>query len=559
MDATLIKSYYREHEDYWKPFQPELRKLNFAYRTRYWQKDEDDNNNITIETSRGYEFVESYIASLYSKAPSVVVRDDIRGLGNSFVVQYLCNNFLRKSRKRLEDASRLAIIYPCSFLKLVPKSHKDPFKRVRVESIPCWDVIVDCEAQEWEDVRFVGHRYWISKKIAMEKYGKADLQTHAKKSYLDNDEGDQGYNKEAFNAVPDEFQYIEVIEMYNLEENTLHIWSPDYMNGEELLSDGVTIQVGSKTDPKEIKYSGIPFKDETDTPISPIVPLYFSRLPDEPMRGYSGLRRVYDQIKEINTGRTYQASMVRRSARQWLVEKGVIDDDTMSKIAQGVDGEYFEVDIPAGKSLRQLIEAVPHTPVPAEIGRHLKEVQEDFERGSVLAPFTRGESSRATATEITALSAYSSSEIGRLARERDDVIESLSKIYISILKLYIEDEGDSIIINNEPTKITSSDLKGDFTFFANDSGSTPISTAVKKQEFMSVLPTLMQFQVDPTKLLTHLIQLMDLPQSFLAEMNTMGQNPQEEATSTEAQVQDSTGLSEAEPSSEDIQQFLPQG
>lgn len=126
---------------------------------------------------------------------------------------------------------------------------------------------------------------------------------------------------------------------------------------------------------------------------------------------------------------------------------------------------------------------MPHTPVPPELERYVQQVQDDFERGSVLAPFTRGESSRATATEITALAAYSSSEIGRLARERDAAIEYIAQVFISIMKLYIKDNGDVILINGSPVVIKADDITGNFSYFANDTGATPVSEAVKNKSF----------------------------------------------------------------------------
>ena len=310
---------------------------------------------------------------------------------------------------------------------------------------------------------------------------------------------------------------------------------------------------------KEKKYDQIPFKDSAGYPLAPIVPLYYSRQPDVPMRGYSSLRRVYDQVQEHNIIRSYQASMVRRAARQWIVESGVFDAECMAKLSQGVDGEFIEVELSPGQQLSGSIIAVPHTPVPNELQAYVQQVQTDFERGSVLAPFTRGESTRATATEITALAAYSSSEVGRLARERDAAIEMTANIYCSMLKLYLKDEGDMMILNGEPTIVGFEDLDGDFTFYAQDSGATPVSEAIKKQEFMAALPTLINMGVPQDKVLEELVRYLDLPHSFLEHLASAPQSPDPAATTTaEAGVQQSSGLAPGQqPSPEDVAMFLP--
>tara|TARA_R100001594_G_scaffold6004_2_gene17669 strand:+ start:5329 stop:6999 length:1671 start_codon:yes stop_codon:yes gene_type:complete len=556
MKAPTVEEYYRQHQKHWDEKRSELRELRSAYMTRYWDKRANAPQQVVIETSRAYEFVEGYIASLFARSPSVIVKGDVRGQGDPSIVQTLCNNFLDNIRTQLEDASRLALIYPCAFLKLIPNDHPDPFKRVSICAIPPWDVIVDTDATSWTDQKYVGHRYYLTLKEAREKYGPKKYSAHPLIRFLDRSEGDEGYRSSSSEDISPEFQYVEIVEFYDLENDKLLVWSPDYQDGTKFLYDGVVLPEGTN-EIKEVKYAEIPFKDAADSPISPIIPLYYSRQPDIPMRGYSALRRVYDQVQEVNILRTYQASMVRRAARQWVVEAGVFDAEAMSKLSQGVDGEFIEVELSQGQTLGGSIVPVPHTPVPAELERYVQQVQDDFERGSVLAPFTRGESSRATATEITALAAYSSSEIGRLARERDASIEYVAQVYISMMKLYLQDSGDVILVNGEPTTINADDITGDFTFYANDTGATPVSEAVKKQEFLAVMPTLIELGVPLKEILSHMVRMLDLPQSFLEALEGAAEIPQQQQAATpEEQVMQSSGM-QGQPSSQDIQQFLP--
>ena len=555
MKPRIVEMYYRNHSKYWDEARSELRQLRAAYMTRYWNKLEAP-QQVVIETSRAYEFVEGYIASLFARSPSVVVQSDVRGEGNAQIVQTLCNNFMDNIRTQLEDASRLALIYPNAYLKLIPNDHPDPFQRVTICAVAPWDIIVDTDATGWRDQKFIGHRYYLTLKEARDKYGPKKFSAHPLIRFLDRVDEDDGYNKQGLEDSEPEFQYVEIIEFYDLVNDKMMVWSPDYQDGDKYLYDGILVPEGTD-EIKEVKYSEIPFKDASGHPISPIIPLYYSRQPDVPMRGYSALRRVYDQVQEVNILRTYQASMVRRAARQWVVEAGVFDAEAMSKLSQGVDGEFIEVELSQGQTLSGSISPVPHTPVPAELERYVQQVQDDFERGSVLAPFTRGESSRATATEITALAAYSSSEIGRLARERDSAIEYIAEVYISIMKLYIKDDGDVIIINGMPKTINVEDITGDFRFYANDSGATPVSEAVKKQEFLAVMPTLVELGVPLPEILEHLVRMMDLPQSFLEALEGAAQQPQQEQAAPAQEQQTASAGMQGQPSPRDIQQFLP--
>ena len=134
MTPKLVLAHYQSHKKYWDERRPELRRLRAAYLCRYWNKAHTP-DQILIETSRAYEFIEGYVASLFARSPAVVVKGDIRGNGDPEKVQTLINNYLSGIRQQIEDSTRLGLIYPCSFLKLVPNDHPDPFKRVTVSAV----------------------------------------------------------------------------------------------------------------------------------------------------------------------------------------------------------------------------------------------------------------------------------------------------------------------------------------------------------------------------------------------------------------------------------------
>lgn len=539
MKAKIADALFRQHESYWDGQKAELRKLRAAYMTRYWDKNYAP-DQVLIETTRAYEYIEGYIASLYARNPSVIVKGDVRGRGDSNKVQALSNAFLDKIRTQVEDVSRLALIYPCAFLKLYATQHPDPFKRVGVSAVPAWDVIVDQDAPSWQQQKYVGHRYHITLEEAKEKYGNKKYTSHRLVRFLDYDSDSLNSNYMGIDLselnksgveTDSPFEYIQVVEFYDLANNKMYVWSPDYQNGEKWLFDGVEIEIGDGDNTDVQKYDQIPFTDSANNPLAPIVPLYFSRQPDIPMRGYSALRRVYSQVEETNIIRTYQSTMVRRSARQWVVKKGVFTDEDMAKLALGADGEYIEAELSPSQNLAGSIQPVPHTPVPAELETYARQVNDDFQRGSVLAPFTRGEATRATATEITALASYSSSEIGRLARERDAMIEHAASVYISMMKIFLQDEADVVVINGSTEVIRTDDLNGDFSFYSLDAGATPVSEAVKKQDFLQSIPILMELGVSADKVLQELVRKLDLPEDFMETqvegIQDLSQTPQQ--------------------------------
>jgi hypothetical protein len=226
------------------------------------------------------------------------------------------------------------------------------------------------------------------------------------------------------------------------------------------------------------------------------------------------MRRIYDQIYETNMVRTYQANAVRKASRQYLVKKGVMDEEQMAQITSGIDGLFVEVD---EENLAGVMTAVPQNPTPPELEFYVNQVQRDKDKGSILAPFTRGESSRTSATEAAALAAYTSSEIGRLARERDSMIEDLATVYLNMVTLYIEEQGANqlILIDGKSKAVTPANLEENFHIYAQDQASTPLSESVKKREFIQSIPTLANLGVPQKTLLAELVRALNLPEDFV--------------------------------------------
>ena len=98
-------------------------------------------------------------------------------------------------------------------------------------------------------------------------------------------------------------------------------------------------------------------------------------------------------------------------------------------------------------------------------------------------------------------------------------------------------------------------MLGDFRFFASDSGSSPISQAVKKNEFMGLIPTLKEMGVSGEKILSHLVRTFGLPQTFLSEIGGKTPIPSQ----TQAQITEELTAEGEMPSPQNIQAVLPQG
>lgn len=499
MTTDIVKQIVKVHEDYWDKHRNDLYRYKLAYETRFWHKANEGEMATYVQTADAYGYIESYIASLFARNPGVIIKNGIRGRGDATVAQHLANDFLVYQRQQIENASRLALIYPMSFIKMMPTGRQDIYKRIDSCAICPWEVILDREARRYEDQRYIGHKYYMTMIEAREKFGDKKFESVAKEDYFDkNNAMKNEYVEEDLISDQnfDYYKYIEMVELYDLHTGLVHFWSPNWKEGEDFLLTG-----------------DIPFSNAKGDPVPPIIPLYFNRLPDKPLDGYSAMHRIYDQIYETNMVRTFQANAVRKASRQYLVKKGALDEEQMAQITSGIDGLFIEVD---EENLAGTMQPVPQNPVPPELEYYIQQIQSDKDKGSILAPFTRGESSRTSATEAAALAAYTSSEIGRLARERDTTIESIASVYLSMLSLYLEEDNAKQIIqiNGEPIVVTPLMVEENFHIYAQDQASTPLSESVKKREFMQSIPLLQQLGVPQDVILAEMVRALGLPEDF---------------------------------------------
>ena len=499
----LIRTVLDEHNHFYDGIRSELKRYRDVYENRFWQNEYMTDTMIRVETADCFSYVEGFIASLFSRNPAVVVGlDSTRSNARPELAQEVINRFLFDKREQLEIASRLALIYPNAFVKLAPNESEDILEKVTIRALPCWEVIVDLDASSWDEQRFVAHTYYLSIPEAKDKFGNKNYTAIPKVEFFTPQERYTGVSED----LPDDYLYIQVVEFYDMLYDQLYFWSPNYKEGDGLLEK-----------------SEIPIRTYDDKPLTPLCPLYYARKPEKPMCGLSAVSRVYDQFYEKNILRTYWANAVRRDSRQYLYKEGTLDEEALAKITAGVDGAMIAVDEPI---LQGVIQQVGVEPISNNFERYLGFIEQDINRGSILAPFSRGEATKATATEVAALAQYSASEIGKLARERDNTIELIAKTYLRIVALMTE-EGDKAVIEVEglPKIITGKDIDAKFKIVALDQSSTPLSQALKRNNIVQLLPTLLQLGVNPQTVKDELIRLFEMPDSFKEAMEQQMAQP----------------------------------
>lgn len=528
----FIRAAVQQHTDYWDELRPQMRRYRNAYMTKFYEDmgSNDADSTIRVETADAYASIESLMGSLFTKYPGIEVGEDITGKGDSKFTKVVANSWLKSTRDQIESAARMALIYTHSFLKLAPRESNTLLGKVAMRAVPPWQVILDRDAAAWEDSRFIGHVYYISVDEANDKFGAKKWEGVAQRDYFTDYERNTDRSYRSYGDSPDlpnEYLYIEIVEMYDFLNKELLFWSSQWKSGAELLSK-----------------DAIPVMTFDGRPMSNIVPFYFSRRPDRPMEGYSAMARIYDQCFEKNVLRTWWANAVRRDSRQFIYKEGAFDEEALSKITSGVDGAMIPTD---NDTLSGLIDVVPVVPISSNHAEYLNYIESDLQKASLTAGFTRGEASRATATEVSALMQYTASELGKMARDRDGTIEKAALLYIRML-IPLIDDGDTVVIATPDgaKAATVNKLDADWEFYATDSAGTPLTDMVRKQQLIELLPLLTGMGVPAEELKSEIVRLYDLPATFLnppptAPTSAIPQTATAPVAPTEAAVSDVIG------------------
>jgi len=502
----FVKHVVSEHETFWALQLPKMRNLNSIYKTEFYTTHRNMHNSamIEVETADAYAFVESLIGSLFLRSPSIEVAEDPLAQNQQpKLVRELVNRFLKRKLKPLQDASKLAIIFPNSFLKLAPCKTTDILEMVDIRAVQPWDVIVDLEADMWERQRYCAHIYYMNIKEAEERFGTRNFTGVGKVDYFDK----YSTSMPTVKPILESMSYVQIVEFYNLVRDKLYFYSPQYKKGEEFISS-----------------EDIPIRDFDGRPLPAIVPLYYTSMPDRPLQGYSALSRIYDQLVEKNLLRTRMANAVRKDARQYLYNRERVDETTLTGLALGQDG----VLIPVDGDLSNVVVPITAPSVSVNHDRYAAEIESDLTKGTIMAPFSRGEATQATATEVNLLQAYASSEIGKFARERDVCLESLANLYIRLLSTVIGDE-DVVIpikVENQVKLLRVEDLEGKYTYQAVDQASSPISESIKQQQLSSLSGLLVSLGASPQKVLEEVVRIYRLPQHLAEPVQQQTQQPQ---------------------------------
>lgn len=524
-----VRTLVEQEDKYWADKKDELQLHNDLYMCDYWSQTRLDNGNVRVQTSAVHQRVSSRVGALFPRAPSVDVQPDIRAdAGNPDKAKLLVNRFMAKQRAMINLTTVNALLFPFAAFKMAAKPSADPYERVSLTFVLPWDLIVDKTALSWDTQRYVGHKYMLQVDEAKERFGNKDYNTIEYTQFIDADNTDANTTGalKASAATAAVNQFIQVVEMYDLCNDKLLYWSPQYAGGEKWLATKTKIEVTEDTEDgteeEVLTFDSIPFRDSLNQPKVPLIPMYLENDPTCPMRGYSYVKRFSDQAAEQNQLVSAEANFVRKTVQQFGAKKGAMDPDSVSNYESAVHGAVIEFEVEPGGSISNVMGELPQARMPAEMFTYGQGLDQQMDAATVVSPQARGEVMNVTAREVDALAAQASSQIGSMAVVRDNAIEQMADMYIIITKALMSDDDKRMVnMDGKLEVVTYADLDGAFKYTAHDLGAGPMAEKESLKEFTAMAMSVMALPgIDKAAVLKSVLERNKLPAEWLQVVAT---------------------------------------
>jgi len=457
MTPEVVRDFVAAHEERTERRRPEWRRQKAAYMTEWWShhgnvtqgRMSDIPTQIQVETNRMYGAVETMVAAVYPKADRVVVGTGPTEGGDTKVAEMVINRWLHlnKTHLRVVSAIRQAFLYDGAGIKIfVEDGPAHPIDRVKFRVIPWWELLLDHDAYDEDDARFIGHIYTRPKSEVERQFNLSGLSGQPRSDFLASAHETVRSDAQNFlqahgpNAVADfdNQAFVRVLELVNYVDN--------HESGLKGRLDIYVLDQGPEYD-EPIRKLPLPFARRSGEPLSHIQPLIFKSEPEYPFRGYAHAKRLYPQCQELNVARSYKANTTRRDARMWATLDGLLSDDDKTMMTAGVDGLVVSVD-PAklqGRSLQDVLVPIRSNPISPNIDNWSREAEIDLQRAQgPITPNAYGQPMKTSATEVLALKDYSDSEMGQLAAVKDGWMSGFCQVFLRALIAAMVSPADSV-------------------------------------------------------------------------------------------------------------------
>jgi hypothetical protein len=430
-----------------------------SYITRFWEWVEGERAEQTdapfrlgrldrIQVNRIKPAITGYLNSLYPRRMKAIYGPDPAGTGDPDLAELVMNRWFGSNnvRDRILLSSRQALLYPGAGAKVgYDAGASSAIDRVWIRAFPYWELVLDRDAHDWDDARFIGHAYYRPKHEVEEEYGLPELTGVSRVDYLSStalgghDDKASRSNRQDV-TDDDKTHFVRVVEVCNLVDEVEDESDPSIRYKGRL---EIYVLDQGEMSSKPIYMGPMPFSNPDGTPLPHIAPLIFEHEPEYPYRGLAYVEQLLPQQMELNSYRSYMSQASRKDSRQYVTKKGVLDSETKTMLMDGEEGLVVEVDEEYQGGLTNVIQPISHGPISSNIRNYMDIVERDLERNMTLSPAALGVVTKATAEEVRAVEAHTESEYGRHAEARDRWLEQILKIAIRAICAAMQDRGDS--------------------------------------------------------------------------------------------------------------------
>lgn len=459
LSPRAVLNHVDAHDKEMRDKQPRMALAKASYITRFWEWVEGERAEQTdapfrlgrldrIQVNRIKPAITGYLNSLYPRRMKAIYGPDPAGTGDPDLAELVMNRWFGSNnvRDRILLSSRQALLYPGAGAKVgYDAGASSAIDRVWIRAFPYWELVLDRDAHDWDDARFIGHAYYRPKHEVEEEYGLPELTGVSRVDYLSStalgghDDKASRSNRQDV-TDDDKTHFVRVVEVCNLVDEVEDESDPSIRYKGRL---EIYVLDQGEMSSKPVYMGPMPFSNPDGTPLPHIAPLIFEHEPEYPYRGLAYVEQLLPQQMELNSYRSYMSQASRKDSRQYVTKKGVLDSETKTMLMDGEEGLVVEVDEEYQGGLTNVIQPISHGPISSNIRNYMDIVERDLERNMTLSPAALGVVTKATAEEVRAVEAHTESEYGRHAEARDRWLEQILKIAIRAICAAMQDRGDS--------------------------------------------------------------------------------------------------------------------
>lgn len=530
------------------------RKWNSLWENEYWKERgvagdryEDKGNKdgaIVVEVNRIYGYINSYVGSLFPQKLHAKFEDSDDGMGDAAKTGRVMNRWLKRRQiaTRMTRAQRWALFHDGAGVKVVMDPKRKRVKdRVRCHVVPWWEMLLDDSVHDTDHQRYIGHVYHIPLAEAQTRFRDTTLKGAVRLDPMD-PATPAGTPDPKTQDERGSQRFVKVVEWYNfVDPYTVGEADPDtsrpFPEWEPMVDETTKAPIestgrfevylpdeeGAWAAPREVH--PLPDVDSVGEALPPLHVLIFCEKMGYPLRGMSSVERVYDQFREMILLRSMYANSSKRNARQILLPEGWELKDNGDLVKRGVDGAivyYTQPAESAGINIAQVMSKLDFGNLPADNERYTGMVETDLGQGGLMAPFTRGVATGASATEVNKLDSYGATEIGQMAMSFGMFLEGvLRHAQFAYVRALRKDGADATVwvkVKGERVPVTAADMYGDFDVEVQPGPASRAEADQQRQRTLAVLPVIAQImqgveQGNPAAivLLDWIVELFELP------------------------------------------------